>query len=96
MQDMKDRAPGNTTIASVSKLKRTAPDGYLIPFLSNGGGCGVSMRSSCIGLRYSKPDQIEHLIAFAIESGRMTHHHPMGYLGGVTAALMTSKYPGIY
>lgn len=90
MQDMKDRAPGNTTIANVSKLTRREPDGYLRPFDKNGGGCGASMRSSCIGLRYSKPNQIENLIAFAIESGRMTHHHPIGYLGSVTAALMTS------
>ena len=32
MHDMKDRAPGNTTIQNVAKLSRRAPDGYRIPF----------------------------------------------------------------
>ena len=32
MRDMKDRAPGNTTIYNVSKLTRREPDGFLRPF----------------------------------------------------------------
>ena len=87
MQDMKGRAPGYTCIASIESLSAT---NLRLPFNKKAGGCGVSMRSSVIGLRYSKPEQLDNLIEFAVESGRMTHHHPIGYLGGVAVALMTS------
>jgi len=90
MNDMDKRAPGGTTINSVSHLNPNKINGYKIAFNERGGGCGASMRSSCIGLRYSKPEQLNDLIQFSIESGRMTHHCPMGYLGGTVAALMVS------
>ncbi len=91
MTDMNLRCPGKTTVNSISLLDENNPDtGYLIDFNPRGAGSGASMRSSCIGLRYSKPEQINDLIAFSVESGRMTHHHPVGYLGGTSAALLVS------
>ena len=90
MNDMNGRAAGLTCSSSAYMLKPNAPHGYYIPFNPSGGGCGAAMRSAPIGLLYWKPNEIQRLVEISIESGRMTHNHPVGYLGSLATSLFVA------
>ncbi|CAM4678004.1 ADP-ribosylhydrolase ARH1-like [Lepidochelys kempii] len=90
MGDMEGRKPGPTSILGTSQLRPGEPAGYRIPFNPNATGCGAAMRSMAIGLRYPRPTELPTLIRISVESGRMTHHHPTGYLGALASALFTA------
>ncbi|XP_061562682.1 ADP-ribosylarginine hydrolase isoform X2 [Phycodurus eques] len=90
MKDMEGRKPGPSSILGVSQLRPGEEGGYRVPYNPEGTGCGAAMRSMCIGLRYPKPDQLLSLVAVAVETGRMTHPHPTGFLGAVASALFAA------
>lgn len=46
------------------------------------------MRAACIGLYYY--NNINKLIQVSIETGRTTHHNPLGYLGSMVSAYFTA------
>ena len=88
--DMAGRAPGITTGGAVHMLRPGRPHGCEIHFNAKGGGCGAAMRSAPIGLYYYRQEDIDDLVAVSVESGRMTHNHPTGYLGSLATALFVS------
>ncbi|KAF2075925.1 hypothetical protein CYY_002773 [Polysphondylium violaceum] len=95
MEDMGGRAPGRQTMNSVGLMTKGFSSKEPlkwneIPYANGGGGCGGAMRSMCIGLKYWNESQIDDLIALSIESGRITHNHPVGFLGAMVSALFTS------
>ncbi|GAM18252.1 hypothetical protein SAMD00019534_014270 [Acytostelium subglobosum LB1] len=94
LEDMGGRAPGRQTLESLAHftpgMKKQLLKWDELPYAPAGGGCGAAMRSSCIGLKYWSPDAIGDLIRYSIESGRITHNHPVGFLGAMVAALFTS------
>lgn len=90
MHDMAGRGPGLTCTASAYMLKPSTPRGYHISFNPRGGGCGGAMRSAPIGLLYWSPEAIQTLVSVGVESGRITHNHPTGYLGALATALFVS------
>ncbi|NWR25464.1 ADPRH hydrolase, partial [Emberiza fucata] len=74
MGDMEGRKPGPSSILGTSQLRPGEPQGYRIPFNPRGTG-------------YPHASELPTLIRVSIESGRMTHHHPTGYLGALAVAL---------
>ena len=85
---MAGRAPGKTCMKTLSILDAEASNWNKIPYSQlKGGGCGASMRAACIGLFYRK--NLSKLIAVTIETGRVTHHNPVGYLGALAASYFT-------
>ncbi|XP_051968589.1 ADP-ribosylarginine hydrolase [Xyrauchen texanus] len=90
MKDMDGRKPGPSSILGISQLRPDTEGGYRVPYNPEGTGCGAAMRSMCIGLRYPHPEQLSSLVAVAVETGRMTHPHPTGFLGAVASALFTA------
>lgn len=90
MHDMAGRGPGLTCSAKVHDLNPKVKGGYRIPYDNRGGGCGAAMRAAPVGLYYWHPEEIDNLVAVSIESGRMTHNHPTGYLGALAVALFVS------
>jgi ADP-ribosylarginine hydrolase len=55
-----------------------------------GGGNGSAMRNNCIGLAFFGKNNRDKLIEYAINSSKMTHTNPIGWLGGLSTALLTA------
>ncbi|XP_055786425.1 uncharacterized protein LOC129860129 isoform X2 [Salvelinus fontinalis] len=58
--------------------------------LITGSGFGAATKAMCVGMKYWQPERIDNLVEVSIETGRMTHNHPTGFLGSLTTALFAS------
>ncbi|KAL9645414.1 hypothetical protein ABK040_002613 [Willaertia magna] len=86
--DMNSRAPGATCGKGVHFLEKHGVENWQkYPYSNSGGGCGGSMRSQIIGVAFSGKERRDMLIASSIESGRLTHNHPTGFLGALVSSL---------
>eukprot|EP01117_Protostelium_nocturnum_P019679 TRINITY_DN8595_c0_g1_i1.p1 TRINITY_DN8595_c0_g1~~TRINITY_DN8595_c0_g1_i1.p1 ORF type:complete len:417 (-),score=130.58 TRINITY_DN8595_c0_g1_i1:36-1286(-) len=87
--DMEDRAPGKATKVAVARFEKGS-EWNTTPYSKSGGGCGASMRSMCFGLVFYGLNNRKKLTASSIESGRITHNHPTGFLGAWATAFLTA------
>jgi ADP-ribosylarginine hydrolase len=90
----KHRFMGDVTQRYIKKLSpntdKILKDARHMPYDPMSGGAGAAMRTSCIGLAYNGEENRNKLIELSIESSRMTHNSPIGYLGGLTVALFVA------
>lgn len=88
IEQIKDRAPGRTTMRSLNIQKNISWNE--LPYNSMDNGNGSCMRSGCIGIVYPGKHNRKKLIALAVETSRITHNSAIAILGSVTAALFTA------
>ena len=87
-----NKQAGITTIDYVKLFKEDihGKDGRTMPYNKMGGGSGCAMRTICIGMAYFGDENRDKLIEVAIETSRLTHNSPIGYLGGLVIALFAA------
>ncbi|XP_050965514.1 inactive ADP-ribosyltransferase arh2 isoform X2 [Labeo rohita] len=88
---LQGRAPEPSTAEGCANLK---PHNFLLawhtPFNEKGSGHGAATKAMCVGMRYWQPQRLDNLVEVSIETGRMTHNHPIGFLGSLCTALFAS------
>ena len=89
MNNMARRLPGIKTTENLALINKGF-DWFKLPYDYMAGGSGASMRTSCIGLSFYRENDLDKLISFSIEAGRITHNSVIGYMGGFISALFTS------
>lgn len=84
-----DRYVGNAVYKHIIAIKN-GHDWRSFEFDPIGGGNGAAMRNNCIGLAFFGEENRDKLIRYAINSSKITHVNPIGWLGGLSTALFTA------
>ncbi|XP_056463389.1 uncharacterized protein LOC130403199 [Gadus chalcogrammus] len=88
---LRGRTPDPSKVDCCSHLK---PNNFLLawhtPFNEKGSGSGGASKAMCVGMRYWQEERLGSLMEVSLETGRMTHNHPTGFLGSMTTALFAS------
>lgn len=88
-ENKKNRYVGNAVAKHVDMI-HSGSDWRKFEFDKYGGGNGSAMRSNCIGLAFFGEENRSKLIEYSIMSSKITHVNPIGWLGGLSVALMTA------
>jgi ADP-ribosylarginine hydrolase len=83
-----ERGFGITTANAIIKWTDDKDERYT-KYNEMSGGNGCTMRTFSIGLRYYKDEDIDKLIEISIETSKLTHNSPIGFLGGLSSSYFT-------
>ena len=81
------RQSGNTTLSSLETIRLTKSI-KSIQYSTSHGGNGCAIRTAPIGLKYW--NDYDKVCEEALIASLVTHNYPLGYLGGIVAALFTA------
>lgn len=84
-----NRYPGAVTSKSISNFTETT-DASHMPYNEYSGGNSCAVRMLCIGACLHGKQKRDDLIDVAIRLGKITHNSPVGFLGGLNAALFVA------
>jgi ADP-ribosylglycohydrolase len=80
-----ERGFGLMTVTAIENWNDEVDERHT-PYNIYSGGNGCAMRTLPIGIRFHKDEDLDKLIECSIETSRITHNSPIGFLGGLANA----------
>ena len=88
--DTTERSLDSVCTQSLWQMKSDGSDWDRLQYHPTQIGSSPACRTCCIGLRYPAEENFSDLVGLAVETCRITHHHPTAILGAVTTAACTA------
>lgn len=83
------RYPGTNINKYIDKFTDVV-DGRNLPYDPRSGGNGAAMRALPVGMALWREEELDLLIKCSVETSKVTHNSPIGYLAGFTASYFAS------